>query len=142
MDIHSTTGKTDDFVITVGDSELSKYFPIEAVVDMHAFARGVSLIENVKCGISLEYSNTSSAGKVSAQVRQFFVNMGLLQGSSRLISQKKYSVYGMLKKSDCEEEVSLENFVETTFQGEKFVPILAGEEAYGEILCLKARRVE
>lgn len=141
VDIHSTTASVDDFIITVGETKLASYFPLKRVVDMSGFASGVSLIENVMSGISIEYSKNTSADAAVTQVKQFLVNLGLVQGQIVLNKQEKYEVYGVLEKTPSNKDVKLQNFVETTLGGETFVPILYGEKAYKDVLCLKARCV-
>ncbi len=141
FDIHSTIVKTDNFIITVGESELAKYFPLRRVVDMSGFARGVSLIENVPLGVSIEYAHTTPVERVIGQLRQGLVNLGVLAGSPNFVQQEKYVVYDVLKKSPGNKNITLENFVETQLNREFFIPILYGEGTYPDILCLKARKI-
>ena len=142
FDLHSTTAQTDDFIITVGNNDLAQHYPLKKVVDMSGFASGVSLIENVMLGIAIEYNRSTSADQIERQVRQCLVNLGLLEGSPGQAQQEKYRVYGILEESPMNKDLTLENFVETSFDGEIFIPILYGELAYENILCLKARRIE
>lgn len=141
FDIHSTVIDTDNFVITVGKNQLAQYFPLPRVVDMSGFARGVSLIENVPLGISLEYAAITPAEKVAAQLQQGLVNLGLVEGQKALLEQENYFVYGVLQKTEQNKNTRLENFVEAELDGERFIPVLHGEGAYPDVLCLKARKV-
>ncbi|HLD40411.1 MAG TPA: succinylglutamate desuccinylase/aspartoacylase family protein [Candidatus Nanoarchaeia archaeon] len=141
FDIHSTSVETPDFVITVGKNSLAQYFPLPKVVDMSGFAKGVSLIENVTQGISLEYADITSAKQVACQLQQCLVNLGLLKGSPAPLQQERYVVYKILEKTEQNKNITLENFVETELNGERFIPILYGEGGYPDILCLKARKV-
>lgn len=107
---------------------------------MSGFARGVSLIENVPLGISIEYDKQTSLRTVERQVTQCLVNLGLIQGVPLFLEQERYIVYGVLNRDSESEKLILENFVETDFSGERFFPVLYGEDAYESIICLKARR--
>ena len=57
------------------------------------------------------------------------------------MTEKRYFVYGVMKKNETKEKV-LPNFEEITINNETFYPILSGENAYKDLLCLKARKIK
>jgi hypothetical protein len=141
IDIHSTTGNTDDFVIITQPNDdkyrLADYSCIPKVVVMERFmAKGGALIDHVRCGISLEFDQGTGVGYAYDRVLYCLKGIGIVEGTPPHIEQQVYSAYGALMKP------KLENFRETTVDGETFLPVLFGEKAYEDILCLKARRLK
>jgi hypothetical protein len=138
IDIHSTTAETDDFIVITKEhaKRLAGYMPLSKVVFMEpAVAKGKALIDHAGCGISIEFDRRTEARYAFGKVSACLINLGVLDGGAEKTNQQYYSVYGVMKKRD----IKLVNFKETTIDSETFYPVLYGEEAYKDLLCLKAR---
>lgn len=164
IDIHSTTAKTEDFMITTGKDEetrrLASYVPLNKVVRMGPkITKGTSLIENVRCGISIEFDRRTEIQSAFGKVAACLTNLGSFAGIAEKTDQETYLAYNKMKKTEQNSKLELVNFRQTTIvRGfkyrvmgreiscptlrETFYPILFGERAYLKkgILCFKARR--
>lgn len=147
IDIHSTTSDSESFVITTKKDEKTKAFansaPLKKLAYMeNAVAGGKSLIENVPCGISLEFNLKTTPEEAKDAVVNCLRYLELLDGPVETTSKESYTVYGKIKKTKDNGDLKLENFKETTLDGETFYPVLYGEKGYRDLLCLMARKDE
>jgi len=141
VDIHSTTAKTDNFVIVTQDSEevmrLASYVPLKKIVRVEpAISNGKALIDHVRNGISIEFDETTNRGLATGIIVGCISN---ILNSAPYENQEVYSVYGVMKGDRTR---PLDNFKDHVMHGETFYPVLSGEAAYKDLLCLKARKIE
>jgi hypothetical protein len=139
IDIHSTTATTEGFVVYTKDNALAlaRQTPLRHVVRMGPeIAHGRALIDHVKCGVSLEYNQATSPEHVKIHITSCLQNLGIIAGKPASIPQQEYEVYGFVPKT----QKPLQNFHETTINGELLYPILAGEKSY-PFACMKARKL-
>jgi len=141
IDIHSTVSKTRDFAIITSESpevmKLASYIPLETVVFMEpVIAKGGSLIDHARCGVSIEFDCRRDRRYVAGVVLECIYN--LRNSIPTKVKQEHYSVFGSLEVTG---NFVFPNFRETTVNGETFCPVFSGETAFKDILCLKARRV-
>ena len=138
IDIHSTTADTENFVVITKNQARKLAFsaPLKKLVIMQkAIAGNKSLIDNVNCGISIEFNRKTKAGHVKEIVLKTIEN--LIKGKQ--VKKEVYSVYGMKKKD--KRDIQLTNFKKTTLDKEAFYPVLFGEKEYKDFLCLKAELI-
>lgn len=141
IDLHSTTGKTDSFVIITQEStrQLASCFPLGKVVFMEpALANGKAMIEYLDNAISPEFDCRIDPEHAFELVFACLINLGVMNGAPYKVSQERYSAYGLLKKDG--RDMPFVNFKEATVDGEIFYPVLHGEAAYKDLFCVKARR--
>ncbi|HII15741.1 MAG TPA: hypothetical protein HA362_05515 [Nanoarchaeota archaeon] len=140
IDIHSTTADTESFIVATKKEALvlAQAVPINKIVFIEpVIANGKSLIDNVQCGISIEFGNQEKAGAA----KEIIITCLQRISKARKHSDAKkavYSVYGAIKKGNA--DPALVNFQQTALDGETFYPVLFGEKEYREILCLKAKK--
>jgi hypothetical protein len=141
LDIHSTTAKTWDFVIVtrLEADRLAREVPLPTVVWMSPeFGHGGALIDHVRRGVSLEFDERTAAAVASDVVIGCLRNLGVLPGKAVRVVQEEYAVYRSMRKT--EHPGPLANFEKTVIGTEEFYPVLAGERAYADVLCLAARK--
>ena len=141
IDIHATTARTEPFIILTKDSELNwslaKHMPLSKVVLMRgALAREAALIDYVRCGISIEFPKTTKPAQVSELVEHCIKSL-----QSGMPTHDKKEIFAVYDALTPRAGLHLENFAETTIDGETFVPVLFGEVEYNTIACLKAKRI-
>jgi len=155
IDIHSTTAKTESFVIVTKrcSLKLAKLIPLKKVVLMtDKLAKGKALIDHVRCGVSIEFSRRCPKKYALNIVKSALANLGIIKFYKRRVKQEVYEAYDLFEKP--------ENFVGTLrnfslinrgeiigysngkkiVADEDFYPIFYGEKAYKNLLCLKARK--
>ncbi|MFH1455735.1 MAG: succinylglutamate desuccinylase/aspartoacylase family protein [archaeon] len=138
IDIHSTTAKTESFVIItkINDKvkKLVRCIPLEKVVFMEPqIANGKALIDHVNCGVAIEFGSDVDAFDV---VLTTLKNLGVVNGKKKFVEQKFYSVYGVLNGNK-----KFTNFKLSEDKGKLFYPVLHGEKHYG-FTCMKAKKIE
>jgi len=136
LDIHSTSAVTENFVVVTKHPELVSKVPLEKVVWMSDFGKCRALIDFVN-GVSIEFDERTGFQKVVDTIGVCLCNLGLLDGAAILEKQEHFVVYDVMKKDS---SPVLRNFEKTVIKNETFYPVLFGEKAYTEILCLKARK--
>lgn len=146
IDIHSTTADTENLLIITKDGQgiraLVDSIPLKNVVFMEPIvAKGKSLIDNVRCGVSIEFNLNTPAREVKEIIVYFLRNLGLLDGYAKKICKETYSVYGLIEKNEQNKLLQLINLQMTELGGEVFYPIFFGEKEYPNLLCMKAKRV-
>ncbi len=144
IDLHSTSAETENFIIITKEDEETKKLvhsvPLNKVVLMkNNLIETKTLIDNVGCGISLEFDERIKPEEASLVVMNCLRNLKLVNGKCKSEIPIRYLVYGDMKKSRDNIGLELINFREVEVCGEKFYPILFGEKEYGNILCLKAK---
>lgn len=142
IDIHSTTADTESFIIITKKEALglAQLVPINKIVFMEpVIANGKSLLDYVRCGISIEFSDNIKAETATEIILKCLQNLGVAEDSATLVKKEIYFVYGILKKGNA--KVALTNFRQTALNGETFYPVLFGEKEYKNILCLKAKKL-
>ncbi|MDI6737179.1 MAG: succinylglutamate desuccinylase/aspartoacylase family protein [Nanoarchaeota archaeon] len=142
IDIHSTTADTESFIVATKKEalKLAQLVPINKIVFMEpVIANGKSLIDHVRCGISIEFSNNVKTETAKEIILKCLQNIGIPESSAPLAEKEIYSVYDILKKGNI--HPALANFQQTTLEGDTFYPVLFGEKEYKDILCLKAKKV-
>ena len=142
IDIHSTTAKTKNFIITTKKDnktrQLIKSLNIVHVVFMEKqIAKQRALIDYVQ-GVSLECNKDTSAEMVKENILNILKYKGYINGYAKKVEQEWYSCYGMQYKT--KKKYLLKNFKKIRIQKESFYPILYKETEYKEILCLKAKK--
>ena len=132
IDIHTTTAKTDPFVITTNcENRLVHYIPLKKVIYMSPIlASGKALIDFVS-GVSLEYNECHDADKIIDDIQKAVVNIA---DDRKIYGQEFYKIYGKLEQGS-----NLVNFKWTSIAGEEFFPVLYGARSYA-FSCLKAVR--
>ena len=138
IDVHSTTADTESFAIITKDNakEIAQNFLKKKLVDMgETIASGKSLIDNVKCGVSIEFNKETPFMDVKEAIMNFLKSIGMVEGEPVFTEMEVFSVYGKL-----EGEGVLDNFKEITLDNETFYPVLSGTKEYKGVICLKARR--
>lgn len=136
IDIHSTSAVTENFVVVTKHPELVGKVPLEKVVWMGDFGKGKALIDFVN-GVSIEFDVRTGFQNVVDTISVCLCNLGLLEGKVILKKQEHFVVYDVMKKDS---SFVLKNFEKTVIKNENFYPVLFGEKAYTEILCLKTRK--
>jgi len=154
LDLHSSSNDCPLFGIVTkpskGKINFAKKLGLRRLVLMpKSFASGKSLIDFCKCGVSLEVG-PHGRKENSREVIELINN--LIYGE---ISNKNLEIFEVFKVIKKEYKfIRIKNFQEVRenqilsedkrgFQlsREAFVPILVGEEAYKDVLCLAARKV-
>lgn len=154
LDLHSSSNYCPLFgIITKSDKDkidFAKKLGLKRLVIMpEYFASGKALIDFVKCGISLEsgpHNRKENVGEVFELINNF-VDGRILDDEIEI-----FEVVDVIKK-EVEGEILINNFEEVKkeeliIRGEfanqiaefGFIPVLVGEEAYGNILCLACRK--
>jgi succinylglutamate desuccinylase len=159
IDIHSTTSGMADCVVTTTDSfrkrkvrELIEAVPIGKVVIMNkSIGKRRSLIDHVRCGVSIEFSQDRAAESVAAIVERSIRNFG---EDRRRHSRKEYfKVLRPLKIKDSS-KLMMKDFrrVEkgsafAVAAGKKiradydFYPIFINERGYKDTTCIIAKKI-
>ena len=120
---------------------LARYIPLKKVVYLEPIIeKGTAMIDNIGCGISIEFDCRTKAVYASEKVTACLTHLGLLEGTAQKVQQEHYSAYGILKEN--RKNIPIVNFQETTIDGETFYPVLHNEDAYKDLLCLKARKID
>jgi hypothetical protein len=129
IDLHTTTAETDDFIITVDEENaVADAVPLARHVVMGPrIAHGKALIDHVRCGASVEFSERASTERIHRVLQIALENLS----KGRKVSKTTYLAYGV----ETRDIADIRNFKE---HEEGFIPILAGEEAY-PFTCMKAR---
>jgi succinylglutamate desuccinylase len=145
IDIHSTTAKTDPFIIITKQNkkiiDFVKKIPIKNTVFMrNSIASGKALIDHVQCGISLEFNKDFDPIQVKNTIIDTINNIYKNKEQTKFSKQESFEVYDIIKKSDVKYP-EINNFRLTKLDNDSFYPILFGTDAYKDILCLKARRL-
>ena len=154
IDLHSTSEPCPLFCIVTKPSkekiDFARKLGVNKIVIMNEnFAKGNSLIDFTKCGVSLEIGpegNSEVIGEVCSKIRN------LLEGGQKT-NPEIFIVEGIIEQKY--EKILIENFKEVK-KGEviceneeiqiaefDFFPILVGEKAYKkeDILCLVGKQV-
>jgi len=108
----------------------------------------MALIDNVDCGISLEVGPHKRKNNFK-EVLDLILN---LRKEVYNESMEIYEVFDVLLENK-EDELLIENFKKVrkgqrilgrrdVFSKIDFIPVLVGEEAYENVLCLMARRIK
>jgi hypothetical protein len=138
IDIHTTSAKTDPFIITVKENALLSAFaqaiPLEKVVVMND-PDEKSLISRLGCGLAVEFSEQDGTNHICETVIGTLINLWMYDGLPKITEKMTYRTYGTLEQSS----VPLTNFERAEINGESFYPVLYGEKAYN-FVCLKARK--
>lgn len=151
LDLHSSSNYCPLFgIITKPNKEkieFAKRLGLKRLVIMSEFfASGKSLIDFVKCGISLEVGPHNRKENISE----------VLESINNFAKDKNYNkelqvleVFNIVKKQNS--NIFIRNF-EQVIKGQEiaegqlaefnFIPVLVGEEAYGDVLCLATRRID
>ena len=152
IDIHSSSNECPLFgIITSPNKEkvlMAKKMGLDKLIVMpEELAKGKSLIDNVKCGISLEIGPHKAKKNVRELGRAI---KSLIDDTSEDQHEMKIcEVFDIIHKN-IDDEGKIENFRQVRksqpllknrelLAEEDFVPILVEEEAYENILCLAAR---
>ncbi len=154
IDIHSSSNNCPLFgIITKPDKEkieLAKKLGLKKLVIMKkSIASGKSLIDFVKCGISLEIGPHQRFENVNEVLDSIYNLIESRYYSEELVL---YEVFDIIKKE--RKEVLIENFEEIKkgkiiardYEGKQeagmdFTAILVNEEDYGNVLCLAAKKL-
>lgn len=138
IDIHSTTAETEEMIIITRSHEITDYINVNKIVLMEPdIAKGKSLIDNVKCGFSLEFNHKTKPEKVRDIIINFINSISL--DKKIKFKHEFYSCYEILKEDEINDDFKLENFILAKVNGEEFYPIMYGETDYKGIICLKAK---
>ncbi len=151
IDIHSTYAKQPDTIIITRKNviKFAKYVPIRKILLMgNGIAKGHSLIDHTRCGLSIEFNRIKSTIHVDRIIRSTIANM--LKGKST--GEKEiYKVTRSVPKLG--KSVNLKNF-RLVKRGEviqvknksrirsrnNFYPVFFGEKMYHS-LCMEAKKV-
>lgn len=137
IDIHSTYAQQADTIISTKESqaELIKHIPVKKVLVMsNAIASGGSLIDHVKCGVSIEFSRKRPTDYVTQKVMHALESVA---GGKSYGVKETYRIIGFFgeKKKD----YRFKNFKEITDMrvkekfkiSDKVFPVFVGEKGYG-----------
>ncbi len=154
IDLHSSSNECPLFgVITKSNIEkinLAKSLGLKKLVIMpNYFAKGNSLIDFVKCGISLEIGPHERKENVE-EVTEKILNL-----VENKLTQENIDIFEVVSviKKQAEGEILIKNFEKVNhkdilirgdtnqFAESDFIPILVNEKAYEDILCLVVKQV-
>jgi tryptophanyl-tRNA synthetase len=155
LDLHSSSNSCPLFgIITKPNKEkidFAKKLGLKRLVIMSpSFVSGKSLIDFAKCGISLEigpHGRKENINEVLELINHFAENKNFSE------SLEIFEIFALIKKQA--KNILITNFKEVK-QGEiisedetgkqlaeyDFIPVIVGEEAYGDTLCLAARKLD
>ena len=154
IDLHSSTNNCPLFGIITkpneGKTKFAKKLRLKRLVIMpEYFASGKALIDFVKCGISLEigpHTRRENIDEVSNLISKF-VDGKILDSEIEIfevIDIIKKEISGNILIKNFEEVKKEEPIIRGEFANQiakfDFVPVLVGEEAYRDILCLAMQR--
>lgn len=153
IDLHSSSNTISIFgIITKPNTEkinLARAMGLKKLVIMpERFSGGKALIDNVDCGISLEVG-PHKRKKNFNEVFDLIINLSKNSFNKRM---EIYEVFDVIE-GDKNFGLLIENFRkvkkgqrilqrEEFFSEFDFIPILVGEEAYCNILCLASRKLK
>jgi len=145
IDLHSTTAKTDSFVIFTKRGkkikELVNSIPIAKVVFLESkINKNNSLINNASCGVSVEFNRNTNFIKAAGMIGSVLINLGVLEGKKEKVAKEFYSAYGVIEKKGTD-RLRLKNFKKTILNKEIFYPVLFGEKEYKDIVCIKTKQL-
>jgi succinylglutamate desuccinylase len=150
LDLHSSSNECPLFgIITKPNKdkiEFAKKLGLNRLVIMPTtFASGKTLIDFVNCGISLEVGPHERKENIN-EVLELLNNFS--EGKNYKENIEIFEVFSIIKKQS--ENILIKNFIDVKkgqeiaknqFVEFDFIPVLVGEEAYGEVLCLAARKI-
>lgn len=155
LDLHSSSNDLPIFGIITKPNyqkiDFAKQLGLSKLVIMQdSFASGKSLIDFVKCGLSIEVGPHHRVRNVS-EVLELISNF--LNKKTKNENIEVFEVFDIIKKEA--DSIIIKNF-QFTRKGEviaksenkeqvamfDFFPVLIGEEAYKGVLCLAARKIE
>ena len=153
IDIHSSSNKCPLFgIITKPSKEkilIAQKMGLKKLAIMpEKFAKNGSLIDNIRCGISLEIG-PHKAKKNVKQLTKTIKN--LIQPQNKEVKMKIYEIFDIIHKNS-EDKASIRNFKKVKkgypllknrqlLAIKNFTPILVEEEAYKNVLCLAAKKI-
>lgn len=154
IDLHSSSNDCPIFGIITNQTkdkiELAKRLGLKKLVIMkESIASGKALIDFVKCGISIEvgpHNRKQNSEKVSDLINN------LIENKNYSNSLEIYEVFKIIKKEKgyvlirnfeniSKGKVIAEDSTGKQLSDEEFTAILVNEEAYKDILCLAAKKI-
>jgi succinylglutamate desuccinylase len=158
IDIHTTTTVSEPFlIITKKTSEIKKLveaFPLRNVVVMAKdIAEGKALIDNVACGVSVEFTKDISLGSAYETIKKTIEN---LYSDKSLEKKRYYETIRIIEKTKDLDFISeIKNFElikkdtviaesrdAVLISREDFYPIFYGQKSFFGFLCMKSRLIE
>ena len=154
IDLHSSSNNCPIFGIITNPTkdkiEFAKCLGLKKLVIMiESIASGRALIDFVKCGISIEVGPHNR--KQNSEEASYMIN-NLLENKNYSNALEIYEVFKVIKKE--KSSILIRNFENISkgkviaedstgkqLSGEEFVAVLVNEEAYKDILCLAAKRI-
>lgn len=157
IDLHSSSNSCPLFGIITSPNkekiEFAKRLGLKKLIIMpEFFGTGKSLIDFVKCGISLEIGPHKREENIK-EVKEAIDN--LISNKYTTDNLEIFEIFSTVKKQSDDDSIFIENFKEVKkgeiiaqgkdnkqFAEFDFIPVFVNEEAYKGILCLAAKRIK
>lgn len=147
IDMHEASSGMSDFII-IAKNKLPDSFPVN-LVDIDTMLLWPEpkgpLCEVIENAIELEFgvknrNREEVIDKATIILEDFIGKIYAGEQKQTPISKKTYCVYGELDVAEFQTDIAtLEDFVETIINGEKFYPLLVGQYLSDGIVCYKMR---
>ncbi len=154
IDIHGTNNDMGIFIIITNPSRenlaLASLLDIDRIVIWPSITPEMQfpLSEFFSCGLEIECgdkNNPKTYDQLDQILTQFMDSYNKLDVSdeaviSRLSKKDIYTMYGKQKRVSDIDIFSMKEFVETTIDGETFVPAFIANYPYQDVLCYKLKQ--